>query len=67
MRRYPRWRALMPAALTLAFLVTPAAHAELEIGAEAVDVSAQEYVNIEPVKLVDLSGRLILLELWKTT
>ncbi len=64
-------RALAPAALTLAFLVAPvslpSAHAELELGAEAVDVSAQEYVNIEPVKLVDLSGRLILLELWKTT
>ena len=63
----PRLRLLAPAALTLAFLIAPAAQAEIEVGAEAVDVSAEEYVNTEPVKLVDLSGRLILLELWKTT
>ena len=67
MVRSLRLRALAPAALALAFLVAPSARAELENGADAPDVSAQEYVNTEPVKLVDLSGRLILLELWKTT
>ena len=54
--------------LALAFLLAPSpVRAELEIGADAPDVTAAEYVNTEPLALADLSGRLILLELWKTT
>jgi hypothetical protein len=65
-RRPVRLAALGLAAL-LALSAAPSARAELEVGAEAVEVEAKEYVNTEPVKLSDLSGRLILLELWKTT
>ncbi len=65
-RRPGRLPALGLVAL-LALATTPSARAGLELGAEAVEVEAKEFVNTEPVKLSDLSGRLILLELWKTT
>ena len=54
-------------AALLAFSAAPSARAELALGEEAVEVEAKEFVNTEPVKLSDLSGRLILLEIWKTT
>jgi len=67
-RRRLGLRLLAPAALALTLGFGPApAHAALEAGVDAPDVEAVEYINIEPVKLSDLSGRLILLELWKTT
>lgn len=50
----------------LAVLAHPAS-AELAVGAEAVDVEARAHINIEPVKLSELKGRLILLELFSTT
>ena len=62
----PRLATLGFAAL-LVFSAAPSARAELAVGEEAVEVEAKEFVNTEPVKLSDLSGRLILLELWKTT
>lgn len=59
---------LAPAVLALSLALGPApAGAELGTGVEAPDVEAVEYINIDPVKLSDLSGRLVLLELWKTT
>lgn len=59
---------LAPAALALTLALGPApARSEVSEGTEAPDVEAVEYINIEPVKLSDLSGRLVLLELWKTT
>ena len=54
-------------AAVLAFAAAPSARAELAVGEEAVEVEAKEFVNTEPLKLTDLKGRLILLELWKTT
>ena len=55
-------------ALSLSLLLSPPpVHAELAPGAEAVQVDAQDYVNTEPVTLLDLRGRVSLLELWKTT
>ena len=54
-------------AALLALSAAPSARAELAVGEEAVEVEAKEFVNTEPVQLSDLSGRLILLELWKTT
>jgi len=65
-RRPVRFAALGLAAL-VALSAAPSARAELAVGEEAVEVEAKEFVNTEPVKLTDLSGRLILLELWKTT
>jgi hypothetical protein len=53
-------------ALLLAVAVAPAV-AEVETGAEAPEVEAKEYINIEPVTLSQLQGRLVFLELWKTT
>ena len=65
------WRPVRLAAFglaaLLAFSAASSARAELAVGEEAVEVEAKEFVNTEPVKLTDLSGRLILLELWKTT
>jgi len=54
-------------AALLALSAAPSARAEIPVGEEAVEVEAKEFVNTEPVKLTDLSGRLILLEIWKTT
>ena len=55
-------------ALALSLLLVPApASAEVEVGADAPDMSAQEFINTEPVKLSELKGRLILLELFSTT
>ena len=65
-RRPVRLAAFGLAAL-LALSAASSARAELAAGEEAVEVEAQEFVNTEPVKLSDLSGRLILLEIWKTT
>ena len=57
-----------PLALALLFLLAPPpAGAAVEVGADAPNVTAEGFVNTEPVTLEDLSGRLILLELWKTT
>ena len=53
-------------ALTIAIGYVPAI-AEVETGAEAPEVDAKEYINTEPITLSQLSGRLIFLELWKTT
>ena len=53
-------------ALLLAVALTPAL-AEVEMGAEAPEVEAKAYINIEPVTLSQLKGRLVFLELWKTT
>ncbi len=55
-------------ALSLLLLVAPASAGEgVEIGAEAPDVSGGDFINTEPVKLSELKGRLILLELFSTT
>jgi len=71
-RAYPGSRRgpllLSAGAVSLSLLLAPPpARAELEPGAEAVQVVAQEYVNTEPVALLDLKGRVILLELFSTT
>ena len=65
----PPGRLLLGAgALSLSLLLAPPpARAELQPGAEAVDVTAQEYINTEPVALLELKGRVILLELFSTT
>lgn len=66
--RSPSRAALTSAALAILLALAPAAaRAEVEVGADAPDFSAEEYLNTEPVALADLSGRLVLLELWKTT
>lgn len=60
--------ALATTALGLGLLLAPGpAQAAVEVGAEAVEVEAQDFVNVEPLKLTDLRGRLILLELFTTT
>lgn len=53
-------------ALGVLFSAGPAS-AGLEVGAEAPSFEAADYINTEPVQIADLSGRLILLELFKTT
>ena len=59
-------RAVVPAALAFALGAVPAAGG-LEVDAEATDVSARAHINIDPVTLNDLRGRVILLELFSTT
>jgi len=54
-------------AIALVFALAAPASAGVEVGAEAPEFEADGYINTEPVKLGDLKGRLILLELWKTT
>jgi hypothetical protein len=54
-------------AALLVLLSAAPASAELALGDPAPDVTSADYINTEPVKLPDLSGRLILLELFKTT
>lgn len=53
-------------ALTLLLAVTPAS-AGVEIGADAPEVTGGDFINTEPVKLSELKGRLVLLELFSTT
>ena len=61
-------RALSPLALALLLLLGPGtARAEVETGADAPDVTAGAQLNIEPVTLAGLKGRLIFLELFTTT
>ena len=68
MQRHRRFRVPAAAALALLFLLAPApARAEVAVGEDAPQVEAQGYVNTEPVSLTDLKGRVVLLELWKTT
>ena len=73
MRRYsPRFplgrTSLVAGALALALLVGHASvQAEVPLGNDAPDVVGQEFLNTKPMKLSDLSGRLILLELFTTT
>jgi hypothetical protein len=59
-------RALSPLALLL-LLGPGTARAEVETGADAPDVTAGAQLNIEPVTLAGLKGRLIFLELFTTT
>ena len=60
--------AFVPGALAFLLFLAPATvRGELAAGAEAGEVQAKEYINSEPVKLSELKGRLILLELFKTT
>ena len=54
------------AALSALLLVTPG-YAEVEVGADAPDFEAKDFINTEPVKFSELKGRLILLELFTTT
>ena len=56
-------------ALAVVFLLaTPASAGDgLEVGAEAPDFGSEGCFNTEPVKLSDLKGRLVLLELFSTT
>lgn len=63
MRRLPRLGAL---ALALV-LSSGTASAGVEVGSEAPDFDSGEFINTEPVKLSELKGRLILLELFSTT
>lgn len=61
-------RRILLGALAVGFLLAPApARAEVAVGAEAPDVEAKEFINVEPISLSQLSGRLILLELFTTT
>ena len=53
-------------ALTPLVFAVPA-EAGVEVGAEAPDFGAGDYFNIEPVKLSELAGRLVFLELFSTT
>lgn len=57
-------------ALSLLLMTVPAGAEEREgvpIGTEAPDVVAGDFINTEPVKLSQLKGRLVLLELFTTT
>jgi hypothetical protein len=51
----------------LVFAQAAPASAAIEVGAEAPDFGSDGAINSEPLNLSDLKGRLILLELWKTT
>lgn len=53
-------------AALLAFGAAPVG-AEVAPGEDAPEVEAKAFLNIEPLKLTDLTGRLILLELFTTT
>lgn len=55
------------AALAILLSASPAAAEGVAVGADAPDVTAQGFINTDPVKLSDLKGRLILLELFSTT
>ncbi len=65
-RRSLRLLAATSFAVVLSTL-SPPARAELEVGADAPDVKAREYLNTEPLALQDLRGRLVFLELFSTT
>ncbi len=63
-----RIRTLLGAtALALLLATTAWTEGGVPIGDEAPDFDAGEFVNTEPVRLSDLKGRLILLELFSTT
>jgi hypothetical protein len=54
-------------ALALVLMLSSPASAGVEVGSEAPDFGAGGQFNSEPVKLSELKGRLILLELFSTT
>ena len=54
-------------AIALVLMLSTSASAGVEVGAEAPDFGAEGQFNSEPVKLSDLKGRLVLLELFSTT
>ena len=42
-------------------------YAKAEVGDDATDVTASDFINIEPIKMLDLKGRVIFFELFSTT
>ena len=61
-----RIRTILGATALSLLLMTSPAYAEVEVGAEGPDVTGDGYFNTDPVKMSDLKGRLILLELFGT-
>jgi hypothetical protein len=62
-----RSRRVLAATALVALLAASPVRAELEPGVDAPDVTAQAFINTEPVKLADLAGRVVFLELFSTT
>lgn len=50
-----------------ALLFAGPAHAGVEVGEEAPSFNSGDFINCEPIQISDLTGRLVLLELFTTT
>ena len=61
------FRSLVAATTLIALCAAGTARAELEAGVDAPDVTAQAFINTEPLSLADLKGRVVFLELFSTT
>ena len=66
-RRTVRGLAVGALALSLFIGSSAPAYGEVAVGDEAPDFDAAHYFNSEPVKISDLKGRLVLVELFSTT
>ena len=55
------------AAVALAALASArAAFADVEVGADAPEIAAREFIHVEPIKLEDLRGRVVLVQFFRT-
>lgn len=50
-----------------AFASAQSARADVEVGQDAPELEGREYVNVEPVKLADLRGRVVVVQIFRTT
>jgi peroxiredoxin len=42
------------------------ARADVEVGQDAPEIAGREYIHVEPIKLADLRGRIVLVQLFRT-
>jgi len=56
------------AVLALAVVASAsAASADVEIGKDAPEIAGRDYIHVEPIKLADLRGRVVLVQFFRTT
>lgn len=49
-----------------ALLAASSALADVEVGGDALEVEGKEFLNVEPIKLSDLRGRVVVLQFFRT-
>lgn len=61
-------RTIQLAVLAVAALVAArSARADAEVGKDPPDIEAREFIHVEPIKLSELKGRVVIVQLFRTT